>query len=94
MDKRKKELQWQKEQTTQYNLRFMNATGVPEALQKATKSTGETTPEYIKTSIVQRLKNEGFLQNEDIVLNLNKKRHKEKIERLSRYVEEEKKKLK
>ena len=94
-DKRRKEaFKWQKEQTTQYNLRFLNATGIPEALQKATRETGETTPEYIKNSIIRRLKSDGFLQDKTIVLNLNKQRHKEKIERLEKYIEEEKKKIK
>ena len=88
-------LKWQKEQTTQYNLRFMNATGVPQALKRATDETGETTPEYIKTAIVNRLRNDGFLKDgEQVVLNMNKQRHAEKVERLEKYVREEKRKLK
>ena len=94
-DKRKKDaLQWQKEQTTQYNLRFMNATGIPEALREAESKTGETTPQYIKTAIVQRLQKDGFLSRDKVVLNLNKERHKEKLKKLEAYLEQEKKKIK
>ena len=93
MDKRKKEIKWQKEQTTQYNLRFMNATGVPEAINRATTETGETAPEYLKGAIVQRLQKDGFLKKE-VVLNLNKQRHKEKLARLEKYLAQEKEKMK
>ena len=92
-DKRRKELQWQKEQTTQYNLRIMNVTGIPEALQKAATKTGETTPQYIKAAIVQRLQKDGFLPKGRIVLNLNIERHKEKLKKLEAYLEQEKKKI-
>ena len=88
-------LKWQKEQTTQYNLRFMNATGVPQALKRATDETGETTPEYIKTAIVNRLRNDGFLKDgEHVVLNMNKQRHAEKLKRLEAYLEQEKNRIK
>ena len=92
-ERKKKALRWQKEQTTQYNLRFMNATGVPEALKVATKQTGKTVPEYMKTSVIQKLREDGFLQRDEIVLNLNKERHKQKIARLEQYIAQEKKKM-
>ena len=93
--KKRNAFQWQKEQTTQYNLRFMNATGIPQALKKATNATGETTTEYMKTSVVQRLRAEGFLaEGAEVVLNLNKQRHKQKLKRLEAYLEQEKKKMK
>lgn len=84
---------WQKEQTTQYNLRFMNATGVPEALRKATEETGQTAQEYIKTSVVQCLQKDGFLAKGKVVLNMNRQRHKEKLDRLEAYIAQEKKKM-
>jgi hypothetical protein len=93
MDKKTKEKNWRKEQTTQYLLRFLNATGVPEALNNATKATGEAASEYMKKSIVQRLQRDGFLSG-DVVINLNKQRHIEKVKRLSKYVEQEMKKIK
>ena len=84
---------WQKEQTTQYNLRFMNATGVPQAIRDAMEATGQTAQEYIKTSVVQRLQKDGFLARGKVVLNLNKERHKEKLKKLEAYLAEEKKKF-
>ena len=97
MDKRtqqQKAFDWQKEQTTQYNLRVMNATGIPEAVRRATKATGETTPQYLKNCIVRCLREDGFLSEQtEIVLNLNRHRHKQKLARLEKYLEQEKKKL-
>ena len=83
---------WQKEQTTQYNIRIMNNSGVPEALNAATSASGETKTEYIKTAIVDRLRREGFFKG-DFVPNLNKERHKENLKKLEKDLEQEKKKL-
>ena len=79
---------WRHEQTVQYGLRFMKSTGVPDALQKASEKTGESISQYIKKSIVNRLKSEGFFHG-DVVLNLNEQRHNEKIKRLEAYLEKE-----
>ena len=94
MDEReRKQREWAKRETVQYALRFMKSTGVPAALEKATQETGETTPEYLKRAIVQRLQKEGFLQT-DVVLNFNKQRHKEKLAWLEKYLAQEKQKMK
>jgi prophage antirepressor-like protein len=93
-DKRKRQaFDWQKERTTQYNLRFMNETGVPAAVTTAAKAAGETTTEYLKNAVVQRLRSDGFLTS-DVVLNLNKQRHIEKLARLEKYLAREKDKMK
>lgn len=93
--KREKAFVWQKNATTQYNLRFMNATGVPEALNRAKNETGEAPSEYMKTAVVNRLREEGFLDKDaQVVLNLNKQRHREKIKKLEEYIEREKQKMK
>ena len=92
-EKKKKDAAWREAATTQYNLRVMNATGIPEALKKAEEATGETPPQYIKAALVQRLKREGYITGE-IILNQNKERHKAKLEKLEKYLEQEKKKLK
>ncbi len=63
-------------------------TGIPDALQKASEKTGESITQYIKKSVVNRLKNEGFITG-DVVLNQNQKRHKEKLKRLEKYLEQE-----
>ena len=84
---------WRENNTTQYNLRFLNNSGVPEAVKNATQQTGETQSEYMKKAIVERLKSEGFLCGE-VVLNQNKERHKAKIEKLAKYIEQEKAKMK
>jgi len=96
MDKRKQQaLDWQKKQTTQYNLRIMNATGIPKAIRGAADKTGQTTPQYLKDCIVRCLREDGFLaQDAEIVLNLNTYRHKQKLARLEVYIAEEKKKMK
>jgi len=83
---------WQKNQTTQYNLRIMNATGIPEAIKAATKASGESVSEYIKNALVDRLRREKFFDG-DFIPNLNKARHKEKLEKLEKYLEQEKRKL-
>ena len=94
-EKKQKEAAWRKEQTTQYNLRFLNTTGVPSALKSATTETGETTAEYMKSAVVARLRNEGFLdKNAQIVLNLNKQRHRDKLKKLEIYLKREKQKMK
>ena len=85
--------QWMKDETTLYAIRFLNSTGVPDALRRATSATGETQAEYLKASIIKRLKEEGFLTGE-VVLNLNKERHKQKLERLEQYIAAEKEKMK
>ena len=85
---------WIKEQTTQYLLRFTNATGIPNAIQRATNATGETKAEYMKKSIIQRLQKDGFIDREEVVLNMNKDRHIKKLERLEKYIEQERKKMK
>ena len=92
-EKKKKDAAWREAATTQYNLRVMNATGIPEALKKAEAETGEPPPQYIKAALVQRLKSEGFLRGE-VILNMNRERHKKKLEALEKYLEAEKKKLK
>ena len=93
-DKRKEQaLNWQREQTTQYNLRFMNATGIPKAINEATEATGTTTAEYLKTAVVDRLKQDGFFAG-DVVLNLNKHRHRVKLARLKEYLAQEEQKIK
>lgn len=94
MDKDKKQAKaaWRKVATVQYNLRIMNATGIPEALQKATAETGETPPQYIKAALVERLKREGYITGE-VVLNLNRERHMANLAKLEKYLEQEKKKL-
>lgn len=84
---------YQKEETTQYNLRFVNDSGIPEALNRAHEATGEAVSQYMKGAIVSRLKSDGFLSG-DIVLNKNKARHEEKLRRLEAYVIAEKAKLK
>ena len=89
-----KALKWAKEQTTQYNLRFMNATGIPEAVKNAVEQTGEATAEYLKNAVVQRLKSDGFLREDaPIVLNLNRQRHKDRLAQLEKYLAQEKQKL-
>lgn len=96
MDKPKKKYDaasYQKDETTQYNLRFVNDSGIPAALNKAHEKTGETIPQYIKSAIVMRLKKDGIV-SDDIVLNKNAERHKKKIERLEAYIAAEKAKLK
>ena len=93
-ERKQKEKRWREAETTQYGLRFMNATGVPEALREAERKTGETIPEYMKKSIVLRLQKDGFLSSGKVVLNLNKERHKEKLKKLEAYLAEEKKKIK
>lgn len=85
--------QYWKEQTTQYNLRFINATGVPLAIEHASKATGRTSAEYMKGAIVQMLREDGFLHGE-VVLNQNKQRHREKIARLKEYIAQEERKMK
>ena len=92
-ERKVKELEWQRNETTQYNLRFMNATGIPKAVCEAVESTGTTTAEYLKTAIVDRLKQDGFFSG-DIILNLNKHRHREKIAQLKKYIEQEERRLK
>ena len=90
--RREQAFHWQKEQTTQYNLRFMNSTGVPNAIVKATEVTGTTTAEYLKAAVVDRLKQDGFLCG-DIVLNLNKHKHRAKLARLKEYLAQEEEKM-
>ena len=94
MNRREKEYQRRKEQTTQYCIRFTNTTGIPEALRNASEATDEATTEYIKKSVIQRLQSEGFLRKGKIVLNLTQERHRIKIEQLEKYIEQEKKKIK
>lgn len=91
--KKKKEAAWRDSATSTYFLRVMNSTGVPDALKKAEAETGEPPPQYIKAALVQRLKRDGYITGE-VVLNQNKERHKAKLERLEKYLEAEKKKLK
>ena len=94
-DKKQKVFEWQKNATTQYNLRFMNATGIPDALNRATSATSETTTEYMKKAVIERLRREGYLdKNATVVLNLNKQRHSEKLKKLEEYLERERKKMK
>ena len=93
-DDKKKAFEWQKKNTTMYTLRFMNTTGVPDAVKRATTKTGEATASYLKAAIIQRLQNDGFLEDGDIILNLNTHKHRQKLERLEKYLEEEKKKMK
>lgn len=94
-DEKMKAFIWQKRETMQYNLRFMRNTGIPDALERASRETGETTTEYIKTSLILRLREDGFIPKESkIVLNLNKQRHKEKLKKLEEYLEKEKQKIK
>lgn len=93
-NKREKEKAWRKQATTQFCMRFLNSTGVPDAIVTAAQNAKESTSEYIKRAVVMRLENDGFVQQKDIVLNLNKARHIENLQRLRKYLEEEENKLK
>lgn len=86
--------EWIKAKTEIFGLRFMKSTGIPDAIRAAAEKANETPPEYMKRAIVIRLKNDGFLSGVDYVPNLNKARHKKKLEDLKKYIEEEEKKLK
>lgn len=72
-------------------MRIMYETGIPQAIEQAATKAGESQSQYIKKSIVMRLRNEGFLSG-DIVTNKTEQRHKEKIQRLKEYIAAEEKK--
>ena len=89
-----KEQEWRKTETTQYLLRFTNASGVPAAIDKAAPKAKETPSEYMKNAIVMRLQKDGFLKDVQFVANLNRARHKKKLEELKKYIEREEQKMK
>lgn len=93
-ERKEKEKDWRKNATTQYLLRFTNASGVPAAINKAAPKAKETPSEYMKNAIVNRLREDGFLKDVQFVANLNRARHKKKLEELKRYIEQEEQKLK
>lgn len=71
----------------------MYDTGIPEAIDKAAAKAKENPSEYIKKSIVMRLRQDGFITG-DIVLNRTEQRHAEKVQRLKEYVAAEEAKRK
>lgn len=77
----------------QYCIRIMHNTGIPQALEKAAEQTSETQSQYIKKSIVMRLRQEGFLSGE-VVTNKTEQRHKDKLQRLKEYIAAEEQKMK
>lgn len=93
-ERKKKEQEWRKTETTQYLLRFTNASGVPAAIEAAAKTAKETRAEYIKNAVAKRLREEGFLKDVQFVANLNRARHKKKLEELKKYIEREEQKMK
>ena len=93
-ERKEKEKDWRKNQTTQYLLRFTNASGVPAAIDKAAPKAKETPSEYMKNAIVNRLREDGFLKDVQFVANLNRARHKKKLEELKKYIEREEQKMK
>ena len=52
--------EWKKQNTTQFNVRFTNSSGVPQALADMTEQTGKPPVQYIKESVVQALQWDGF----------------------------------
>ena len=71
----------------------MYDTGIPQAIEQAATKAGVTQSQYIKAAIAMRLCEEGFLE-EGVVINRTQQRHKDKIERLKKYVAAEEQKLK
>lgn len=83
--RREKQDLWRTTKAKQYTMRIMYDTGIPQALEKAAEQTGETQSQYIKKSIVMRLRQDGFLSGE-IITNRTEQRHKERIQRLKDYI--------
>lgn len=76
---------WRTTKAKQYTMRIMYETGIPEAIEQAAAKAKETQSQYIKKSIVMRLRSEGFLSGE-VVTNRTEQRHKEKLQRLKEYI--------
>jgi len=76
---------WRQTKAKQYTMRIMHETGIPEAIEQAAAKAKETQSQYIKKSIVMRLRSEGFLSGE-VVTNRTEQRHKEKLQRLKEYI--------
>jgi len=93
MDETKKASDWRKKETTQFLLRFVNASGIPEAIKRAAQQEQQAPVEYLKGVIIKELQNKKLLES-DVVVNYNKARHKDKLQRLKEYIaaEEEKEK--
>lgn len=55
---------WKKENTSQFNLRFTNASGIPAAVSQAAEKQGLAPVEYLKTIIREKLIADGYLSSE------------------------------
>jgi len=53
---------WKTENTTRYNIRFLNSSGIPGALQKVAETTGESGMSYIRRVVSESLINDGYLE--------------------------------
>lgn len=84
---------WRTTKAKQYTMRIMYETGIPEAIEQAAAKAEECQSQYIKKSIVMRLRSEGFLSGE-VVTNRTEQRHKERIQRLKEYIAAEEAKQK
>ena len=89
--KKEEKNRWSKERSAQFLMRFTVESGIPAAITAAAKKSKETTIEYCKKAVIMRLEKDGYLQATDsIILN----RHKEKLKRMKKYIEEEENKMK
>lgn len=55
---------WKKENMSQFNLRFTNASGIPAAIVEAAEKQGIAPVEYLKTIIRKQLISDGYLSSD------------------------------
>ena len=61
----------------------MYETGIPQAIEQAAATTGETQAMYIKKAVADRLRKDGYLTG-PVVLNSNDEKHRIRIEKEGR----------
>ena len=77
-EKRKREREWIAANTKNYHVAFTIATGVPDALDKAAKEKGITAVKYIKTAVIEKLFDCGFVDSpHESSFDLNEAKHAE-----------------
>lgn len=63
-EKAKYNLEYNKENTVLVSVRLQKSSGIPAAMEKMTAATGIPATKYLRTILIERLKADGYLQEE------------------------------